>query len=246
MLAKEAAEALSQAGYSTRLRPLEKADPAEYTGDSVLGFAVPVAEQGTYPFIWDFWEGLPPGDGRPVFLLDTLMLYSGGIIGPAGRIFRRKGYRLWGAREFMMPVNLMKKRQRPEKEAARREKGERAVRSFIGDLTAGRGRWRDIPGYSHLMSLPSRSQKTFAWLGKRLPFHLDRDACTGCGTCSRLCPAGSLEPGECGCPVHTPESCLVCLRCMGFCPAGAIRFGGKRNLPYQGVTLAALFKALDD
>ncbi len=46
-------------------------------------------------------------------------------------------------------------------------------------------------------------------------------ACTGCGACARVCPAGLLsgDPGA-----ERPADCLLCGRCQSVCPAKAVSF----------------------
>ncbi|MFO8059450.1 MAG: 4Fe-4S binding protein [Bacillota bacterium] len=50
--------------------------------------------------------------------------------------------------------------------------------------------------------------------------HLRAAACTGCGRCDSVCPAG-LNVRE---QMNHPE-CIRCLRCVGACPEGALHWG---------------------
>jgi len=49
------------------------------------------------------------------------------------------------------------------------------------------------------------------------------DACTGCGTCARVCPAGNIEILE-GRPAWR-NRCENCIACLNWCPTNAIRGG---------------------
>lgn len=71
----------------------------------LIGLAFPVAGQGTYPFIWEFVRNLPEVNKIPVFFVDTLQSYSGGIVGPLKSIVKKKGYIPIGAKEIFMPAN---------------------------------------------------------------------------------------------------------------------------------------------
>jgi len=53
------------------------------------------------------------------------------------------------------------------------------------------------------------------------------DACTGCGICARVCPAGNIEIVE-GRPAWQ-NHCENCLACVNWCPADAIRGGITKN-----------------
>lgn len=51
------------------------------------------------------------------------------------------------------------------------------------------------------------------------------DACTGCGTCAKACPAQAISPEN---PSQTDQTrCITCMRCVAVCPAKA------RALPAQ-------------
>ncbi|MBN2251448.1 MAG: 4Fe-4S binding protein [Candidatus Altiarchaeota archaeon] len=51
---------------------------------------------------------------------------------------------------------------------------------------------------------------------------IDKEKCTGCGTCVDTCPVGlySLEGGKA--TVKDKENCVMCRACESACPVGAI------------------------
>ena len=49
-----------------------------------------------------------------------------------------------------------------------------------------------------------------------------KSACTGCGTCSRICPKKAITM-ETGVPTIDRKQCIRCFCCQEFCPVGAMR-----------------------
>lgn len=52
---------------------------------------------------------------------------------------------------------------------------------------------------------------------------IDREKCTGCGTCVKACSQDVIRMGADGKPViKYVEDCIVCLYCEEDCPVGAV------------------------
>ena len=64
-------------GLEVNLFPLDKTDPKLIDTTHTIGLGFPVAEQGTYPFVWDFVRTLPQTKETEIFMIDTMMAYSG-------------------------------------------------------------------------------------------------------------------------------------------------------------------------
>jgi MinD superfamily P-loop ATPase len=70
------------------------------------------------------------------------------------------------------------------------------------------------------------------------------DACTCCGTCAKVCPAGNIVVNEGG--VTFKESCEVCYACLHACPAHALHLRKERSAARfrnEHVSLADLIEA---
>ena len=50
--------------------------------------------------------------------------------------------------------------------------------------------------------------------------HIDRDECTGCGTCVEQCPVSALSMDD-NLPGVTAETCITCFYCQEICPEKA-------------------------
>nr|WP_303182846.1 trans-4-hydroxy-L-proline dehydratase activase [Lachnoclostridium phocaeense] len=55
---------------------------------------------------------------------------------------------------------------------------------------------------------------------------VDREKCTGCGTCQAVCPAGAVHMED-GHPVLDAAACTLCGKCVNFCPAGLREIVGQ-------------------
>lgn len=64
----------------------------------------------------------------------------------------------------------------------------------------------------------------------KLNFELNKDKCTKCGLCTKICRLGVIQISQDGYPeVCDESSCIKCQHCFASCPVGAISIFGKRS-----------------
>ncbi|WP_416388956.1 trans-4-hydroxy-L-proline dehydratase activase [Merdimonas faecis] len=56
---------------------------------------------------------------------------------------------------------------------------------------------------------------------------VDREKCTGCGTCASVCLNGAVRMTEDHRPSWDPKACTFCGKCENFCPAGVREIVGR-------------------
>lgn len=231
LAAQRLAAELADHGRRVTLHHLERTDPAALDADC-LGLAFPVAAQTTYPLVWDFCWRLPDRWGKPVFMLDTLASYSGGIVGPLRDTLLAKGYQPLGAREIPMPINILRRRPADARDQRVIQRGLALTAAYAGELIAGTATWpTNHIGQSLMYAMGGHPWvwASFRWLGRR--FRIDRDRCIRCGRCAHICPTGTI--GLYDDRPFMGSGCQQCGRCIAFCPTGAISYPLLPTIPYR-------------
>ena len=169
IIAEKIAGVLSEKGFNVNLKRIENKKAEEINvQNKILGFAVPVASQGTYLFLWEFFKNLPEGKNTSVFFVDTLFRFSGGIIGPLKKLFLKKNYVPLGAVEIRMPNNCLPSKINSEKNEKIIKKGLIKAENFAENLIDGSAHWGRIPFLSGLFSLISKSRSIWKFYTKAL------------------------------------------------------------------------------
>lgn len=224
IVAVQAAQTLVAAGIKTRMIQINSALQPEFSADDLLGFVFPIAVAGTYPFIWDFFSRLPAAK-NPVFMLDTLGGYSGGIKGPLAKHLMRKGYKPVGAEEIIMPENFPPGREITAAGRARIEPGLQKAEKFVQSLLDNSAQWNDVPFWSDLLGVVCRFKAPWSTMRRIFSLRINAEKCIKCGLCVKLCPVNNISGGEKSVPV-IDNGCQSCMRCIAFCPVGAITTRG--------------------
>ncbi len=228
-----------QNDFAVNLMAIEKSSPEDINCSHSIGIGTPVAMQGTYPLVWDFVSRFPDCPDTPVFFVDTLMSYSGGILGPLKRMLRRKGFSPFGAREIKMPHNIFIRRKDDEiKQRRILERGIFLAGKFAEELISGKPSWRDIPLYSSFMSTFSRTGFTWRMFRKVVPLYVDHEVCTRCRLCEKICPVDNWRFNKTKNIMEWSHQCIFCMRCFSQCPVTAIQYGRGRKKQYKALEAA--------
>lgn len=79
------------------------------------------------------------------------------------------------------------------------------------------------------MRLTQGYEMKLMWRGECVA-RLDEESCTGCGSCSQLCPFDAIERTRAGVAVRTSK-CWGCGVCRSACQASALRLVDRRGVP---------------
>ena len=230
LIVKEMVKLFKENKFDAKYYRIERTDPNNIDTNHIIGLGFPIAAQGTYPFVWQFIKNLPYVHSIPLFMIDTKLIYSGGILGPVRKIIRRKGYIPIGAKEFIMPSNVFIKEGMNDKKRAKINKALLKATEFARRLIDGKTSWFDLPVYSDLMALISQSNRNWKFFESLTPIIVDKSKCNSCGLCEKLCPVNNIKL------IKYPEflnNCILCMRCFAYCPKEAISFKNYRSARYR-------------
>jgi Pyruvate/2-oxoacid:ferredoxin oxidoreductase delta subunit/flavodoxin len=218
LIVKKMRDVFEKHGIQVNLHRIERSDSNDIDPEHTIGLGFPVAELSTYRLVWDFVKAFPEAHGTPIFMVDTLGGISGGIVGPMREIVKKKGYFPVGAKEV--------------------ERGLQKAGEYALDIIEGRSKWGRVPILSDIVFCISRAglRLTKSDLNQKLlNLKINKEKCSKCGICIKLCPVGNITMTEDGYPERGSD-CEYCLRCVSFCPKKAI----SCPVNYQGKTYTAV------
>lgn len=194
-------------------------------------FAYPIYYSNFPAIVRDFIENNSMlWNGKNVFILITMGMFSGDGAGLAGRLLGKYGANITGGLHLTMPdcisdVKLLK--HSFEDNLKMIEAAARKTDKAVGDLKAGKAPREGLGFLSHMAGLFGQRLWFARAAGKyRTKLKIDPEKCTGCGKCVALCPVKNLRLSE-GKAVAGGK-CTLCYRCVNACCQEAATLLGKK------------------
>lgn len=173
--------------------------------------------------------------GRKIFVIATMGLFSGDGAGILARRLRKYGAQITGGLHLKMPDSIADEKalKRPiEKNRELVKEAERKIDKAVLGMKNGKPPQEGIGLLYHLAGL----------FGQRLYFYnktkqytnkvkTDTQKCVGCGKCVELCPMKNLSIEDN--LAKAGDRCTMCYRCINICPKQALTLLGK-NVVEQG------------
>lgn len=195
-----------------------------------LVFAYPVQYSTLPKIVRDFvLENKTLWNGKQVFVIATMGLFSGDGAGVLARLLQKCGAKIVGGVHLKMPDSIGDEKvlKRPcEKNVELVRRAEQKARRAAEALKAGQPPREGLGLLSRMAGL----------FGQRLYFgyktknysdklKIDPKKCVGCGKCAALCPMKNIEVKDGACTAG--KQCTMCYRCINYCPKQAITLLGK-------------------
>lgn len=202
-------------------------------------FGYPVQYSNLPKMLRDFVEEHPAlWQGKHIYIIATMGLFSGDGAGVLARLLSQQGAVVTGGSHIKMPDSICDEKALKRPPDVNRQLFHQAdikLRQAAERYKKGRPAKEGLGSFCHLAGL----------FGQRLYFRgmtqrysdklkIDPERCTGCGTCTELCPMDNitldLERGR----ALPGGQCTMCYRCINRCPVQAITLLGKEVMePYH-------------
>ena len=167
--------------------------------------------------------------GKRVFIIATMALFSGDGAGVLGRLLEQYGAKITGGLHLQMPDSIADEKvlkRSFEKNTQLVKKANQKVVKAVIDIKKGKYPQEGLGALSRLAGFLSQR----LWFGYRTQKYSDKlkidvDKCIGCSKCVKKCPTKNIIMTEN--KAQGTDKCTVCYRCVNACPKQAITLLGK-------------------
>ena len=229
------AEELKKSGYETEYFAIRQgADYAPPSGFDLVFVAYPVHGFSAPRIMIDFAKGLPDGNGQGYYIIKTSgepLRANGASSSGLRRKMSAKGYEFKGEFHYVMPYNMLF-RHSDKMVALMWRAALNTVPRDAALAAAGGERFPEVPAHARAI----RGMLSFEHGGMRILgkfFRVDRDKCTSCGKCVKLCPLGNITMSADG-KIRFGNKCMGCTACSFHCPQDAIKIGAMNRFKVNG------------
>ena len=224
---------------SAQAIPMEKKETVYLLSQhDFIVFAYPVQFSNVPVMVKDFIKSHPDlWKGKKILCVATMGLFSGDGAGCSARLLKKYGAEIVGGFHIRMPdsvcdVKLLKKSFQENREIIR--KADRKIEKCAEEIRKGRYPKNGLHLYSRIAGLLCQR----LWYYSKTKSYSDQlkisNACTGCGLCTRLCPADNLR--NCRKMEKPPENTVRCVTGASV----SVRQGRSRYWDTQSLSSAAM------
>ena len=175
--------------------------------------------------------------GKRVFIIATMALFSGDGAGVLGRLLNQYGAKIIGGLHLQMPDSIADEKvlkRSFEKNTRIVEKAKRKVIKAVADIKNDKYPQEGLGTLSRLAGFLSQR----LWFGYRTQKYSDKlkvdaNKCIGCSKCVKICPTENIIMAEN--KAQGKDKCTVCYRCVNACPKQAITLLGKTVIEQTSV-----------
>ena len=175
--------------------------------------------------------------GKRVFIIATMALFSGDGAGVLGRLLNQYGAKIIGGLHLQMPDSIADEKvlkRSFEKNTRIVEKAKRKVIKAVADIKNDKYPQEGLGTLSRLAGFLSQR----LWFGYRTQKYSDKlkvdaDKCIGCSKCVKICLTENIIMAEN--KAQGKNKCTVCYRCVNACPKQAITLLGKTVIEQTSV-----------
>ena len=168
--------------------------------------------------------------GKKVFIIATMALFSGDGAGVLGRLLKQHGAKITGGLHLQMPDSIADEKVLKRslgKNTQLVEKANQKVVKAVADIKDGKYPQEGLGTLSRLAGFLSQR----LWFGYRTrkysdKLKVDADKCIGCTKCVKICQTENIIMIDN--KAQGKDKCTVCYRCVNECPKQAITLLGKK------------------